>query len=371
VPRLATTHSLAIALLVAVGCHGPQTVVTVAQDDLGVGAPVEVLVASSRQPVDAPVLLSADRADGLSFARFEVLVPPERTIGTVTLPRGSTADPATDFLVRSASRIPSPGGFVAAVDAALGADGVKEAIIYAHGYNTTFAEGLYRQAQIAHDFGLPDVPVHYAWSSAGSLRGYVYDKESAIFAAEGLAELVELVAESGVEQIALSGHSMGGLVVMEALRLLALRDSEKAFSKLHAVVLLAPDVDVDIFRQRMAALEGRDLPVYVFASSRDRALRVSARLQGRRPRLGALTDEGPIADLPVYLIDVTDVQSADPYNHSTVAASPLMVALLEGLQESGIQTFEDVARGNPGLIEAGAHGVEQATRVVVDPFAAR
>jgi esterase/lipase superfamily enzyme len=336
-----------------------------------IGAPIDVLVASSRQKAGAPVLLGAERSDALSFAKFAVSVPPERAAGTVTWPKGSTAVPRTDFVARSAAWIPGPAAFVGEVNRALDADGVHEAIIYAHGYNNTFAEGLYRQAQIAHDFGLPDVPIHYAWPSAGALRGYVYDKESAIFAAEGLADLVELVAASEVEQIALSGHSMGGLVVLEALRLLALRGSEDAFDALHAVVLLAPDVDVDIFRQRMAALEGRDVPVYVFASARDRALRASARLQGGRVRLGALTDEGPIADLPVYLIDVTDVASADPYNHSTVAASPLMAALLRGLQASGIQTFDDVARGNPGLIEASAHGVEQATRVVVDPLATR
>jgi esterase/lipase superfamily enzyme len=306
----------------------------------------------------------------LSFATFSVSVPPDRQAGTVTWPSAPPGNAETDFLVVEARRLQGADVFTAAVEDRIGRDqdGVREAIVFAHGYNVTFAEGLYRQAQIAHDFGLPDLPIHYSWPSAGSLRGYVYDKESAIFAAEGLADLMEMLAGTGIDQIALAGHSMGGLVVMEALRLLELRDSA-AFAKLQAVVLLAPDVDVDIFRQRMTLLQNRSLPVYIFASSQDRALRASSRLQGRRPRLGALPDATGIADLPVYVVDVSDVKSADPYNHSTVAASPLMIALLDGLSEAGIQTFDDIANGNAGFVETTAHAFDQATRVIIDPFA--
>jgi esterase/lipase superfamily enzyme len=119
----------------------------------------------------------------------------------------------------------------------------------------------------------------------------------------------------------------------------------------------------------MTLLQNRSLPVYIFASSQDRALRASSRLQGRRPRLGALPDATGIADLPVYVVDVSDVKSADPYNHSTVAASPLMIALLDGLSEAGIQTFDDIAEGNAGFVETTAHAFDQATRVIIDPFA--
>lgn len=363
--RLAIFAALA-AVAACAGSDGTATFLPSAKD----GAPVEVLVATSRNQSEGPAIFGTGRSAALGVAAFSVSVPPDRQAGTVTWPSGPPGDPRTDFLVIEARRLQGTGAFAAAVEERVRADqdGVREAIVFAHGYNVTFAEGLYRQAQIAHDFGLPDLPIHYSWPSAGSLRGYVYDKESAIFAAEGLAELMEILARTSVDQIALAGHSMGGLVVMEALRLLALRDSA-AFGKLHAVALLAPDVDVDIFRQRMALLEDRDLPVYIFASSQDQALRVSSRLQGQRPRLGALADGAGIADLPVFVIDVSDVKSADPYNHSTVAASPLMIALLDGLSEAGIQTFDDVAKDNAGFVENAAHAVNQATRVIVDPLA--
>jgi esterase/lipase superfamily enzyme len=160
---------------------------------------------------------------------------------------------------------------------------------------------------------------------------------------------------------------MGGFVTMEALRLLALRGSDRALAKIQAVVLLAPDEDVDLFRQRMRGLEGRAPPVYVFASERDRALRASARIQGRRTRLGALTDADALEDLPVYLIDISDVESADPYRHNNVATSPLMFALIRGLDREGIQTFEDFQKGSGGIAELAVHSVQQATQVLVSP----
>jgi hypothetical protein len=46
-----------------------------------------------------------------------------------------------------------------------------------------------------------------------------------------------------------------------------------------------------------------------------------------------------------------------------------MIALLDGLSETGIQTFDDVAKGNPGIVETTAHAVDQATRVIIDPLA--
>lgn len=365
VPGLVAGGLAALVLLSGCGRHHA---VTIDPGAGAVGAAGTVLVAASRRPADPPALYSRERDPALQFGRFVVSVPPEREPGTVTWPAGPAADPATDFVTVSAARLRDREAFVAAIDREIDREGNPEVAIFVHGFNNTFAEGLYRQVQLAHDFRLPDVSVNYAWPSAGSLRAYVSDKESAIFAARGLADLVETVALSRVERIVVIGHSMGGLVVMEGLRELALRASP-AFDDLHAVLLLAPDVDLDIFRQQMASLRGRDVPVYIFASARDRALRLSSRLQGGRVRLGALTDETAVADLPVFLIDVTDVQGRDPTNHNVVASSPLMFALVTGLAERGAVSLEDAARANPGLIEAGVHGLEQATRVVINPFA--
>ena len=159
-----------------------------------------------------------------------------------------------------------------------------------HGYNTTFAEGLYRQAQLAHDFALPATSVNFAWPSSAAWDGYPYDKESAVFATDGLSRTLDLVARSGVHRVVVACHSMGCFLVLETMRIKALRGDEAFLKRLHAVVMLAPDIDVDIFRERMHEIGPRGIPIYIFASSDDRALQLSARLHGGQARVGMITD---------------------------------------------------------------------------------
>ena len=61
----------------------------------------------------------------------------------------------------------------------------RRALIFVHGFNNTFAEGLYRIAQLSHDLDLPRVTVHYSWPSAGQALGYVHDRDSALYARDG------------------------------------------------------------------------------------------------------------------------------------------------------------------------------------------
>ena len=177
--------------------------------------------------------------------------------------------------------------------------------MFVHGYNNTFAEGLYRQAQLAQDFGLPATSVNFAWPSAAAWDGYPYDKESAIFATEGLSRTLDLVASSSVERVVVACHSMGCFLVLETMRIKALRGDDAFLERLHAVVMLAPDISVDIFRERMNEIGYRGIPIYIFASSGDQALQLSARLHGRQARLGMITDSAALADLPVTVVDVT------------------------------------------------------------------
>ena len=97
-----------------------------------------------------------------------------------------------------AARIPDERAFVAAVDArAAGAPpGERRIMVFVHGFNTNFAEGVYRQAQMMHDFGTPAIGVHYSWPSAADARLYLYDRDSAFFARDGLERLLRLLADT-------------------------------------------------------------------------------------------------------------------------------------------------------------------------------
>ncbi len=240
--------------------------------------------------------------------------------------------------------------------------------MFVHGYNNTFSEGLYRQAQMEHDFKTPAVEVHYSWPSAADPRLYLYDRDSAFFGRDGLDSLLRTLARSRAERIVLVAHSMGAQVVVEALRQMALTGAPAVFGKLSAVVLLAPDVDVDLFHSSLRPLVALDLPWFIFVSSRDRALRMSSLVRGQRERLGSLSDLEGVADLQVTVIDLSDVTSLDRLGHQTVAQSPVMISLIQGIGAYGPAILKDEDR-DFGVVQTTVEAVRQATSVVIEPLA--
>jgi esterase/lipase superfamily enzyme len=251
------------ASLTLVACSGPRGYDTLDPAATGDGSPQTLIVAASSQPVAGADVFGPGRSETLRFARFVVSVPPERKAGTISWPGRSGPDPRTDFVTLDARWLGGPDAFIAAVEAQMRGGGHGEAMLFVHGYNETFAEGLYRQAQIRHDFRIPDASVNFAWPSIGKYQGYVYDKESVIFAADNLAATLDLMARSSAERIVLVAHSMGALLTMEALHVMALRDDRRGFDKLHAVVLMAPDVGLDLFTLRMRQIERYAVPFFV------------------------------------------------------------------------------------------------------------
>lgn len=93
-----------------------------------------------------------------------------------------------------------------------------------------------------------------------------------------------------VTEVNLLAHSMGNWVALEALRGRAMRGGQTPNSlkadKLKNAMLVAPDVDVDVFRmqiQRMGAARPR---IALFVSQDDEALSLSGKIWGGVGRLG-------------------------------------------------------------------------------------
>ena len=96
-------------------------------------------------------------------------------------------------------------------------------MVFVHGFNVNFAEGLYRQAQMSEDFASPGISINYSWPSAGNVSAYAVDRESALIARDGLEDLIGLLGQTRLKRIVILGHSMGAFVVMEAVRQSAIR----------------------------------------------------------------------------------------------------------------------------------------------------
>lgn len=172
----------------------------------------------------------------------------------------------------------------------------KEIFLFVHGYNNTFEEAALRAAQIWHFVGREGVPVLWSWpaGSPGLLRGYTHDRESSEFTVPHLkAFLLALASCPGLEKINIVAHSRGTDVVFSALRELHLeargagRDTRQVL-RLGNVVLAAPDIDLEVFLQRMRSDYVGFIPerFTIYVSPNDSAIGISAWLFGSVRRLG-------------------------------------------------------------------------------------
>ena len=95
----------------------------------------------------------------------------------------------------------------------------RTAVVFIHGYCTTFEGAAVRAAQIGCDLGVPGVMAFYSWPSRGNFGGYVSDIEAVEAAVPHLVAFLRgLAGVPGVERIHLIAHSMGNRGLLAALR---------------------------------------------------------------------------------------------------------------------------------------------------------
>ena len=162
-------------------------------------------------------------------------------------------------------------------------------LIYVPGYRTTFAEAAEDFAQIIHATDFQGVPILYSWPTQHRALDYLGDRESALWSADKLRELVTLIADevdNRQRSISIISHSSGATVVGEALRVIdvqeAARDREPRRHVINQIIMAAADVDRDIFFDRYAeALRQVAARTTIYVNKRDTVLRLSAVI--RRP----------------------------------------------------------------------------------------
>lgn len=268
------------------------------------------------------------RSSVLNFARVNVTVPKVHKTGQIERNKpGKADDPLKYFTATDVVAYDTQPEFSSALSADIAARGGR-AMIFIHGYNTSFDAAVYRMTQIAHDSRYGGTPVLFSWASGGSSKDYVYDKESAAVARDQLEVTLRVLAQSGARRIDIVGHSMGTWVTMEALRQLAIRGDRDLGGKLGDVVLASPDIDVDVFKSQMRQYGKPAKPFFLLLSSDDRALKLSSILAGNKPRVGDYKNAADLADYGVIVVDLSDSKGADSFNHTKFADNPAMVKLL-------------------------------------------
>jgi esterase/lipase superfamily enzyme len=329
---------------------------------------VNMLVATTRRASDDPGrLFSGERGTAISLNNIVVSVPPDRNrkVGDVQWPSRVPPNSEKEFAVLEIAKAASESQVLQWFRKNRNAK--RQVLIFVHGFNNTYADAVFRFAQIVHDSGTDATPVLFTWPSRARVFDYLYDKESANYSRRALEDLILQAAGSpDVDDVTVLAHSMGSWLAAEALRGVAVREKSIP-AKIRNVIFASPDIDVDVFRRQFVEMGQKRPHFTILTSTRDKALEASRWLSGGVDRVGG-ADLRPYAavldELGVSVIDTSAIASKDPLGHNTFADSPGIVRLL-GQRLAG-QSLAGSEAGLADQIEgAAANFAGSAARVVV------
>lgn len=157
-------------------------------------------------------------------------------------------------------------------------------VLYIHGYNIDFDKSCRRGALLQRALGLEERLLLFSWPADGNMLKYTWDEADLVWSVPHIATFLErVVSISGDGKVDVVAHSLGARGIVQALIRLSYRNSGRLL--LNELVLIAPDIDTDIFRQELAQLKSVVKRVTIYVSENDKALKLSQEVHGY-PRLG-------------------------------------------------------------------------------------
>ena len=304
----------------------------------------------NREAQEKRISYGSDRARRLELGRALVTVPKVHEVPNIERPwvyrlpftqivlYSEAEDPKRHFTLKEVRSL-SKDEFLRLVRERLNpSSNYKDhALVFVHGFNTSFEHALYRTAQIAYDIKFDGAPFLYSWPSKGALssQDYSYDRESSGQAEPYLRQFLEVVArETGAKSVSVIAHSMGNQLLLPVLR--DLKRAAPPSVAISQVILAAPDVDRDGFENIARELVGVSRGVTMLAAGNDRALGISRRFWGGVPRAGDVPADGPIVIEGVDTIDVTAISTLlFSLNHSGYAERSALLQDIQLLIQTG------------------------------------
>jgi esterase/lipase superfamily enzyme len=286
-----------------------------------------VFVATTRAE-NAEGEFSAGRGNTTAFLTVPVRFPVGYSPGDRARIR-ERPDPVRDFSVGSVGHL-DRAAFRESLARAVSVEpaGKRDVTIYVHGYFNAFYNGVFRSAQLKHDFALPGPVVHFAWPSRGSNTAYAYDRESVLFSRDSLETLIRDAAQVGAERVMIIAHSLGAMLTMEALRQIEISQPGWVNENLDGLALVSPDIDLAVFRSQAARFKRLPEDFVIFVSDRDQVLMLASRLQGVERRLGNSREVAVTTDGDLTIVDVTQLTGDARSGHFIPATSPTAIRIL-------------------------------------------
>lgn len=196
-------------------------------------------------------------------------------------------------------------------------DGLEETVgdrspaLYVHGYYIGFDKGCRRAVILQQNAGLAGRFLWFSWPSDGSVATYTHDEADLYWSVPDLADtIIELDRRFGDGAVDVIGHSLGARGVVLALYEVANRRPD---IQLGHIVLLAPDMDFEIFARIIPRIEPVAESISVYVASGDKPLALSKQLHGYA-RLGEAGND--VSKIPgVEVIDLSDLPSDGVTGH--------------------------------------------------------
>jgi esterase/lipase superfamily enzyme len=256
-----------------------------------------LLVTTTRKRVNggrAKPWFGPERASAMTVARAK-LVPPDD--GRLSLASVGLADWRLDQVEPLSGEV---GDLLAQ------ASGGPDVLIYVHGFKQTFETAALDAAHLSDGIKFRGRTMLFSWPSKAGLFDYAYDRDSAMWSRDDFERVLSsIVSAPGGGRVHIVAHSMGTMLALESLRQLYARYGDTVAGRIGAVVLAAPDIDMDVFSSaihRIGPLAGK---ITVIAATNDRALALSGQIAGGMTRVGA-AEKAVIERLGVRVIDASD-----------------------------------------------------------------
>lgn len=229
---------------------------------------------------------SAKRSPTVTYGNCDVFIPRSHNIGSI----GSSAirrffTGVDDRLVLERISALPQGIFWSSLNSRIAQSRGKHAVVFLHGYNVSFKAAALRAAQIGVDLGV-DAMAMFSWPSKGKAKGYPSD-EASIEASTGAITdfLVAFASQTEASEVHIIAHSMGNRGLLRAMERIGMNAEKRAGIKFGQVILAAPDVDADSFREMAAAYSQIAARTTLYVSERDKAVGLSVWLHDY-PRIG-------------------------------------------------------------------------------------
>jgi len=167
----------------------------------------------------------------------------------------------------------------------------KVALVFLHGFNTTFVQAAQRAASLGYQLKMP-VTAFFSWPSlAGENTAHYYltDFDLISLSETAIAQFIaDVVRGSGAQRVHLIAHSMGNEALLRVVDGPLKAAAKKYKFRLGQIILAAPDVDKEALEKKAKAYTEIAEGVTLYASTGDVALNFAKGFRPTRHRAGLL-----------------------------------------------------------------------------------